>query len=180
MSRVGRLIPVQLLPSRTSRQLPVSVDVELDEQELLIIVPWGCASAQRKSGTEYLHLGFDALLRDENQQMLTRPQPALAELLPLSIVGGWSGTSHTGMVTQVTACPGWDRQVTMAGPVGVLRHPTHVETVDDPRQTPWMQQEFCKPSLSLDAEITVFYLARVLVLTLTAMARAREERRTLL
>lgn len=178
MSRVGRLIPVQLLPTRNNRPLPVSLDMPLAEQDLLVIVPWGCASAPRKSGTEYLHLGFDALPRDEDQQTLTRPQPALTELLPLSVIGGWSGTSHAGMVTQVTACPGWDRQVTMAGPVGVLRHPTHVETVDNPRRTQWMQKEFCTPLLSLDAAIYVSYLARVLVLTLTAMAQTREKRRT--
>ncbi len=186
LPRIARLMPIHVLPGTTA-STPTARRIEdvstfplvVRRDELLVIVPFGVAPHPRLSGSIYLQLLFGRSLEDD-LSTLTRPQPALTELIPLSQLGGWSGSSQASIQEQVVVCPGWDREITVAGPVGVLRHPLRTSAFFDPQRVQWMHQAFRTPSLSsMDAELYVTYLTRTLAKTLSAMAQFQRSLRSM-
>lgn len=163
MSKVERVVAGEILAPRSTEQ---ASPLEGMPGETLVVVPFSRHS--HLSGTSYLQLlGCEALLREKEPSLVARPQPMLSEFLPLSLVGGWSGTSHAGIKAQVIACPGWDTDVMIAGPVGVLRHPTRTTRSSDPELPQWLHHIYTNAlPPSMDANMYAAYLTQTLVQTL--------------
>lgn len=118
------MLPIKILPMRTI-DFPAT-PLPLWRAQPLLIVLWAITQERfpGASGMQWLqHLGLEWILGTFPLVPLARPQPALAELLPLSFLGGWDAGSHTGLSQLVTLCPGWDEVVSLCGPVCVLRGP---------------------------------------------------------
>ena len=178
LTLVERIVPVKVFPVHIAGHLP-AVPLTIWPAQPLLIIPFTSAQNSHMTGEELLHsLGLDERLRDVRSIPLRPLRPTLTELVPLNVLGGWVGGSHAELIRLMAICPGWDEEISLKGPVCVLRAPLRVlPTTAEPPQsaayqlllrTAYSTGQTLDPLARLDVQIVVRYLACVLVATIRA------------
>jgi hypothetical protein len=169
-------VSIELLPAvhitHPSYALPLSPSFPL------LVVPWGKRQVSLMSLYRQLHLEES---RARNWDTLIRPEPAPAAVLPLSLLGGWSGTSNANLPRLVALCPGWDSQISVYdGQVFVLRGPDSLSppTASSDLTRALRMFEHRGSDAQDDRQLYSTYLTHVLIASIEQVAaflRAREE-----
>lgn len=167
---------IELLPAvhvtHPSYALPLSPSFPL------LVVPWGKRQVSLMAVYRQLHLE-DSRARDWDT--LPRPELAPATVIPLSLLGGWSGGSNANLPRLVALCPGWDLQISVYDKqVFVLRGP---DSLLPPTTSPDLTRalrlfEGSGSDAQHERQLYSTYLAHVLIAIIEQVAAfllAREE-----
>jgi len=152
----------------------------------LLIIPWGITSTQnpRTTGEALLRsLRLDERLGAFRFVPFRPPRPTLTALASLNALGGWAGESHAELARLVAVCPGWDEEITLKGPVCVLRDPLRIlpAAADPPQSAAHLlllraahSGQTLDPLATMDVQLVVRYLAHVLVATIQAVKMVQD------
>lgn len=183
LTLVERIVPVKVLPVQTAGHLP-TVPLTIWPAQPLLIIPFTSSQNSHMTGEALLHsLGLDERLRDVRPVLLRSRCPVLTELVPLTVLGGWAGGSHAELAQLMTICPGWDEEITLKGPVCVLRDPLRVLSAraDPPQSAAHLlllhaahSGQTLNPFAAMEVQLVVRYLAQMLVATIRAVRAAQD------